>query len=58
MNIVVLVGSSDAESHSLQLGKAIQDRLVELDSNVDLLNLIDCGLPLYDRRVERDESYS
>lgn len=58
MNIVILVGSSDAESHSLHLGKAIQDRLVELDSNVDLLNLIDCGLPLYDRRVERDESYS
>jgi azobenzene reductase len=58
MKIMVLVGSSDANSHSLHLGQAIQVNLTELDQEVELINLVEYGLPLYDRSIERHNEFS
>lgn len=53
MKIGILVGSSDRESHSLGLGKEIQNQLVRGDVEVTLLNLIEENFPMYDRALER-----
>lgn len=46
MNIVILVGSSDKQSHSLGLGKAIESELKESGADTRLINLIEYGMPL------------
>ena len=53
MKIMILVGSADQDSHSLQLGEAIQRGLQDKNADVTLINLIDSGLPLYNRSIER-----
>lgn len=53
MKILLLVGSADAKSHSLSLGQAIETNLKELGVETELINLVEYGLPLYDRRIER-----
>lgn len=53
---MILVGSADATSHSLGLGKAIEAKLKALGATVEFINLVEYGLPLYDRRIERAES--
>lgn len=58
MKTMIIVGSSDVNSHSLQLGNSIKKELETLGQEVDLINLIELGLPLYDRRVERNNQYN
>lgn len=50
---MILVGSADKDSHSLHLGEAIKSELIDKQIEVQLVNLIEAGLPLYDRAVER-----
>jgi azobenzene reductase len=57
MKTLILVGSGDANSHSLSLGNAIKIQLESNNIEVELINLIDYGLPLYDRTIERGDSY-
>lgn len=57
MKIMILVGSADADSHSLHLGQAIQTELNALDQEVELINLVEYGLPLYDRSIERENAF-
>ena len=54
---MILVGSADSNSHSLHLGKAIEDELHNLGANTTLVNLIDYGLPLYNRKIERENTF-
>ena len=54
---MVLVGSGDKDSHSLHLGQAIQKELEALDAEVELINLVEYGLPIYDRSKERQSSH-
>lgn len=56
MKILLLIGSADAQSHSLALGQAIESNLQELGAQTELINLIESGLPLYDRRIEREQT--
>lgn len=57
MKVLILVGSGDSKSHSLSLGRAIQDKLNSYGAETELINLIESGLPLYDRSVERADQY-
>lgn len=57
MKIMILVGSADAKSHSLGLGSAIETKLQELGAETELVNLVEYGLPMYDREVERDDAF-
>lgn len=57
MNIMILVGSADANSHSLHLGRAIKNELQFLHQEVELINLIESGLPPYNRTTERQNTY-
>lgn len=57
MNIMILVGSADEDSHSLHLGQAIQNELENLGQDVELINLVEYGLPLYQRSIERNNEY-
>lgn len=57
MNILILVGSADRDSHSLHLGKAIAEALQTKGAQPTLVNLVELGLPLYDRAIERNKSY-
>lgn len=57
MKILLLVGSADAESHSLSLGRAIEAKLNELGAETELINLVEYGLPLYDRGIERANEF-
>lgn len=54
---MILVGSADSESHSLNLGRNIKEELNNLSHQVELINLVDYGLPLYDRKIERENSF-
>jgi NAD(P)H-dependent FMN reductase len=54
MNIMILVGSADTDSHSLHLGQAIQAALENKSASVTLINLVESGLPLYQRSIERN----
>ena len=54
---MILVGSADADSHSLHLGQAIQAELLSFGQEVELINLVESGLPLYDRTIERQDAY-
>lgn len=55
--ILILVGSGDVKSHSLGLGYAISDGLNERNVETEIINLIEYNLPLYNRSIERSESY-
>lgn len=55
---MILVGSADTDSHSLHLAQAINNELLALDQDIELINLIEYGLPLYDRSIERQGSYN
>ena len=57
MKVLILVGSADTDSHSLHLGQAIKTELDLLGTETDLINLIEYRLPLYDRRIERENTY-
>lgn len=57
MNALVLVGSGDVNSHSLSLGKTIARKLEEKNVETEVLNLVEYGLPMYDRTIEREQSY-
>lgn len=57
MRVTILVGSSDRQSHSLGLGKAIQSNLESKGTDVTFLNLIETDIPLYDRALERSGEY-
>lgn len=57
MKALILVGSGDASSHSLSLGRAIEAELKALNVETELINLIEYGLPLFDRGVERADAY-
>ena len=57
MKIMILAGSADANSHSLHLAQAIQNELQALGQTPELINLIEYGLPLYNRAIERENSY-
>lgn len=56
MKVLILVGSGDKDSHSLHLGRAIGEKLKQT-AEVELINLVEYGLPLYDRSVERQDAY-
>lgn len=58
MNILLLVGSGDANSHSLHLGQAIEAELKKHGANTELINLVEYDLPLYNRTVERNNAHS
>jgi azobenzene reductase len=53
MKVLVLVGSGDEQSHSLALGEEIEQSLNAKGANVELVNLAEYKLPVYDRAVER-----
>lgn len=53
MKVMILVGSGDVDSHSLHLGQAISESLSQKGAETEVINLVDSGLPLYDRRIER-----
>jgi azobenzene reductase len=57
MKIMILVGSADADSHSLHLGQAIQSELKALGQDVEFINLVEYGLPLYNRAIERADAF-
>lgn len=57
MKILILVGSGDADSHSLHLAKAIQTGLEERQATAEIINLVTHKLPLYDRAIERADAY-
>jgi len=57
MNILILVGSGDMNSHSLHLGRTIEAKLRSLQATIELINLVEYKLPLYDRSVERADTY-
>lgn len=57
MKVLLLIGSGDPESHSLGLGHAIANELKTLGVTVELINLVEYGLPLYNRSVERANTY-
>lgn len=57
MKILILVGSADTNSHSLHVGQAIQSELQSLNQNVELINLVEYELPLYNRTIERQSTY-
>jgi azobenzene reductase len=57
MKIMILVGSADADSHSLHLGQAIQSELKALGQEVEFINLVEYGLPLYNRAIERSDAF-
>jgi len=57
MKIMILVGSADADSHCLHLGLAIKDEFQSLSQDVELINLVDYDLPLYNRTIERQNAY-
>ncbi len=57
MKIMILVGSADADSHSLHLGQTIQNELQSLGQEVKLINLVEYGLPLYQRSIERENKF-
>lgn len=54
---MILVGSADVDSHSLHLGQAINAELRALGQDIEFINLVDYGLPLYDRSIERQNSF-
>ncbi len=56
MKILLLIGSADAQSHSLALGEAIQTQLKELGAQTEIINLVEYGLPLYNRGIERSDT--
>lgn len=56
MKILLLVGSGDSNSHSLHLAQSIEGKLNELGAETELINLVEYGLPLYDRSVERQNA--
>ncbi len=57
MKVLILVGSADADSHSLHLGQTIEKSLQQNGAEIELINLIEYGLPLYDRGVERADEF-
>ena len=57
MKVLILVGSGDVKSHSLGLGRTIRDKLKSDGIETELINLIESGLPLYDRSIERTDHY-
>jgi len=57
MKIMILVGSADADSHSFHLGQTIQTELKSLNQEAELINLVEYGLPLYNRSIERQEAF-
>jgi len=57
MNILLLVGSGDADSHSLHLGQTIEAALAKRGATTELINLVEYGLPVFNRSVERNDSY-
>lgn len=57
MKILILVGSADKDSHSLHLGQEIEKGLQANGAETELINLVEHGLPLYDRSVERAEGW-
>lgn len=57
MKVLILVGSADAASHSLALGRHVEATLKELSAETELINLVEYKLPLYDRSIERADAY-
>ncbi len=58
MKALILVGSSDKQSHSLALGNKIGELLESKVDSVEVMNLADTEIPLYNRAIEREASYS
>lgn len=54
---MIIVGSADARSHSLGLGQSIEAELQQLGAETTLINLVEYGLPLYDRSIERADTF-
>lgn len=57
MQVLILVGSGDVNSHSLSLGRAIQGKLSTGGNGSEIINLIESGIPLYNRGTERADNY-
>lgn len=57
MKAMILVGSGDIRSHSAGLGEAIETKLRSMQVETKLVNLVESGLPLYDRIVEREQRW-
>lgn len=57
MRVLILVGSGDAESHSLHLAQAIESDLQQQQVDTKLINLVESNLPLFNRTVERNDTY-
>lgn len=57
MKIMILVGSGDEKSHTLSLAQAIEKQLQTLGAETELINLVEYGLPLYNRKVERADQF-
>lgn len=57
MNILILVGSADRNSHSLHLGQAIGASLKKNNADVTLVDLVELGLPMFSRAIDRSKEY-
>jgi azobenzene reductase len=57
MKILILIGSANKNSHSLHLGQAISSSLQKREANTDLIDLVELGLPSFDRAVDLSKNY-
>lgn len=55
--IIILVGSATKKSRSLSLAENIQKTLVQKGSEVELIDLLELRLPVYDVTTEKTDSY-
>lgn len=58
MKVLILIGSGDANSHSLQLGRHIEEALIAKGATTKLVNLVESDIPLFNRSIERNNSYN
>jgi azobenzene reductase len=55
--VLVLTSSASSGSRTLGLGRAIAENLQQKGAQVELIDLIELGLPTYNYTVEKQDSY-
>jgi chromate reductase len=58
MNIAILSGSARADNNTLRVGKAIQNRLIELDHDTSLVDFREYDIPLINQGVISQELFT
>jgi len=57
MKILTIVGSANKNSHSLHLGQAITASLEKKEATVELIDLVEYQLPIFDRARDLAKDY-